>query len=72
MNEHDDTAQANYRKARWQVLSIAHRVIGHEFDREDDPGWQGELDDEQLDDAVVEMAAAINHKKEAKRYLGNG
>jgi hypothetical protein len=59
--------EGDYLTAREQVLRVANRVIGHQFDPAEDPGWQAELDDEQLDEAVVEMAAAINAKKEAKK-----
>lgn len=59
------TLEGDYVNARWNVLRLAHRVIGHEFDPAEDPGWQAELDDEQFDDAVCELAAAINAKKQA-------
>jgi hypothetical protein len=60
----------DYHQARFNLLKAAHSVIGHTFDEAEDPGWQGELDDEQFDKAAIEYADALktrNYEKEREK-----
>jgi len=57
------SVNGDYITAKDKVLRAALNVATHNYDAAEDPGWQAEMDSEMLDEAVVEMAAAIEAKK---------
>lgn len=53
-----------------KVVKASLGVAADHFDQKaEDPGWEAELNEEMLDDAIVECAAAINTLKHVKAVL---
>lgn len=56
-----------------RVVSRALVRAADNFDQKaEDPGWEAEMNEEVLDDAIVEAAAAISAEKEARRACEGG
>lgn len=63
-------AEARYWEARAKVVRAALEHAGDHFVTDPaDPGWQSEVNEELLDDAIKEAAAALNVVREIKHQL---